>query len=168
MERNILVECPKCSKPVEVDSSWAGKKAACPYCQAQFIIPGHKVEPSLPSECQLLRRPKMLWAGIICLYILFGLGLASNIVQGDINIGAICAGFLMLLGAYRMQQGSNKARVAMTIFLGLVSVVVIICLKLQGLLVMMPFIVPLIFVWLPQCNAWFREKKRVDELNGVK
>ena len=30
------------------------------------------------------------------------------------------------------------------------------------------FIVPVIFLWLPQCNAWFKEQQRIKELYGIK
>ena len=164
----MTTKCPKCSNTIEIESEWVGKKVECPYCQAKFIITNNG-EPSVAnSNNNSVRRPKMLWVGLIFLYIIFVMSIVGNLLADKVSMGPIGMGGLMLWGVYRIQQGSNKARLTMTIILCVLAIPFGTMLKSLGLFLVLIFIVPIVFLWLPQCNAWFKEQQRIKELYGIK
>ena len=165
---SMTIKCPKCSNTIEVESEWAGQKAECPYCQARFIIPEECKSSLAKPDNNVVRRPKMLWAGLICLYALLGMSIAENLFADKVSMGAIGIGCLMLWGVYRIQQGSKKARLSVTIMFCILTLPFLVMLKFRGLFPVLIFIVPVIFLWLPQCNAWFKEQQRIKELYGIK
>ena len=155
---SMTTNCPKCANPVEIDSDWNGKTVECPYCQERFVIKSMSDSSFSENRDNRVGRPKMLWAGLVWLYVLFAMSIVGNLLAEKVAIESIVMGCLMLWGVYRIQQGSNIARLTITIIISVMTVFLSLRIKMVGLILMLMFIVPVIFLWLPQCNKWFKEQ----------
>ena len=164
----ITIKCPKCSNVIEVDSEWLGQRAQCPYCQEKFIIEDTSRASVIRSCNSSVQRPKMLWVALIWLYVLFGISILGNLLESKVPMESIVMACFMLWGVYRIQQGSNKARLTITIILGVLTIFFSFNLRMMGFVSMLIFIIPVVFLWLPQCNVWFKEQQRIRDMDGIK
>ena len=159
MNESQIIKCPHCNNSLEIEPGWIGRKAKCSYCANEFIIASKSASPKSESVLPL-KRPKMLWVGVVWLYLILGSSLVGNIVQGNIKTETIGMGCLVIYGVYSIQQGSTLARLLVTILFALASLMSFRMGVFVGLFFAAILLLPIIFLWLPQCNAWFREKKK--------
>jgi DNA-directed RNA polymerase subunit RPC12/RpoP len=161
----MFIKCPICSNVLEVETEWIGRKVECPYCQSKFIIKNECLQ-LVRKNINKDRKPKMLWCGVIYLYAFLGLSVLANLLSGKGAMGSVGVGCLMLWGVYQIQQGSKKARLAITIVFSILSILFLCLGWVIGFLLMLILCVPIVLLWLPQCNAWFSSRQSITDSNA--
>lgn len=155
--------CTKCGNQVN-DAA-----AFCTKCGAPMNGKQWTANEDIPSASgsDSLRRPKIpgiTLAACIILYVFFGCGLLTMLSEAGGTPFVFLAGqvgfsLLFIALVVYIQKGRNWARIALTGILGFIMLALNIIVPFGGLIIGVIYALPLVFLWLPRSNNWYRAIK---------
>lgn len=174
----MTIRCPLCGEVCESDADIpVGEQLECPFCGNSFSYgPGcllNGVASSQKDELHLqeMRKPKMpglTLAGHIIFYAFWGCSLCSAIgrLPGTplqfvlLNIGWPC---LLIACTITSRRGKNWARITLTFLVVGIVLLGFAVNPVVGVIFMIMFALPVVFIWLPCSNNWYRQVKAMTK-----
>ena len=176
-----ITSCPKCGVSLELpDGTVDGAHVRCASCKEKFTYVeevksvvattvGRRSNGSVPPwrgpiRIHIARKPtsvsrpkipKVTLVAVVCLYVLTVMGFMGTAQQNFIAaLSTVC-----LLGGLTLgvQLGRNWTRVALMVIVGGVWMMTCAFSAGTAVLIFLLWIGPLVLLWLPATNAWFRE-----------
>ena len=162
-QKETTMYCTKCGNQID-DSAAFCTRCGTPTNGEQRTT--NKVVPSASSSGNQGRPkiPGITLAACIILYVIFGLGILSNLSRAGTIPGALLAssvgfGLLSIACVVYVQQGRNWARIVITAFWSLMTLLSFGSMPLLGVVLGIILATPFTFLWLPRSNNWYRAIK---------
>ncbi len=172
----MTIRCPLCGGACESDEEIPlGEHLDCPFCGNGFTygpeclsngVGRAQRESSALPETRLPKMPRLTLAGHIILYVFLGLSIFGNIgtlrgappplVAETLGLPLLMMGLTII-----SRRGKNWARIAVTVIVGLLVASFFGMHPIAGLGCMILFAVPIVFIWLPCSNRWYRQVKAI-------
>lgn len=158
--------CTKCGNQVD-DSAAFCTKCGAPMNGKQSVA-NEAVPPAYDAGAP--RRPKIpgiTLTACIILYVAFGLWILAILSEADAMPGVdVCCevvlGLFAIACTVLTQQGRNWARIVLTVCIGR-SIFVSLSDIVESILWCAFFVPPLVFLWLPRSNNWYRAIKSLSK-----
>ena len=162
--------CPNCNVQLELpDGMPADQHLKCPNCNNTFVL--HAGVAPLTPDAGFARNvgggssakkiPGLTLTAFIIFYALFGLGIIGSLGQLPRSMPGILFCFLFIAFTLVSHFGKNWARITLTSligagFLGMLGNEETVEVAFVAMVVLAA---PIVFIWLPCSNRWFKEKK---------
>ena len=163
----MRITCPNCRVPLELpDGLPDNQHLNCPNCNKTFTLrsgitplaPGVGVVRNVGASMKI-KIPKLTLAAFIIFYALLGLGIIGSLGELPDGIPGIlgcltCTAFTLV-----SHYGKNWARITLTSLIGAGMLISLGENPGLAFFAMLMFATPIVFLWLPCSNRWFKEMK---------
>ncbi len=173
-----------CGIDYELPKLAQGQRVQCEECGAKYeMLDGELVALTAPRRVRptpvrvavpirQVAPPKMPVVMVVAVSLVFVFSALCFLGTASQNaIGALSAVAVMVGLGLGLCRGRNWCRIALTALIGLVWVMACIFDVAAGITILLLWTAPLVLIWLPPSNEWFRQRSlynRVQEQNNPK
>lgn len=163
------IMCPKCGTSLELPyATENGQHFRCSECNVKFmvangiatLIPFVKTAHAIVDDTNAkVRTPGLTLTAFILFYVEFGVSILGNLADLPGSLTGIASALGCIAFVLCAHKGKNWARITLTSLLGTACLGLLLLSWPLGLICVVINAVPIVFLWLPCSNRWYRAKK---------